>query len=254
MFSMRVRLLLASSALAAAIATSGTTAASAAGAVATNGGASQVTATTAVLNGTVDTTDAAAGDSLWYFQYGPTTNYEAMTKVNVIGKEDQAVSAEVSGLKPNTTYHFRLVVAQNINYGPNYSLSADETFTTSAAGSAPPPAASYGRAALKSHRLKIRSGAVSIPFTCSGSTGALCQGAVIIAATGKLGKSKQAKMYGCAGGSFSTVVGKTSTLKTRLSASCKTLLKHARHHQLAATLRATYSTHQSSLKTGVTLL
>ena len=40
----------------------------------------------------------------------------------------------------------------------------------------------------------------------------------------------------------------------KVSKSCKTLLNRAHHHQLNATLRATYSTHQSSLKTGVTLV
>jgi hypothetical protein len=111
-----------------------------------------------------------------------------------------------------------------------------------------------GRSSLTSHRLKVHGGYVSIPFKCSGATGSKCKGAVIIAATGKLGNAKKKTMYGCAGGSFSATAGKTTTLHMKVSKSCKTLLNQAHNHQLNATLRATYSTHQSSLKTGVTLV
>jgi hypothetical protein len=259
MFSMRDRPITAASALAASIAILGAAAATAAAPAATNGGATQITSTSAVLNGTVDTTDPAAGDSAWAFQYGPTTNYGSTTPIKVIGQEDTAVSAQITGLKPNTTYHFRLVVSQYINYNPQGSVSADGTFTTNTASGQPGTGSggsgpNSGRASLTSHRLKVKGGYVSLPVKCSGATGARCKGFVIIAAAGKLGHAKKKTMYGCAGGSFNTTAVKTTTLHMKLSKSCKTLLSHARHHQLKATLRATYSTHQPSLKSGVTLV
>ena len=72
-------------------------------------------------------------------------------------------------------------------------------------------AGSPGRSSLTSHRLKVQGGYVSLSFKCSGATGSKCKGAVIIAATGKLGNAKKRTMYGCAGGSFSTTAGKTTS-------------------------------------------
>jgi hypothetical protein len=257
MFSMRVRLLTATWALAASIAVICAGGATAAGPPATNGGATQIGSTSAVLNGTVDNTDPAPNDAFWYFEYGTSTKYGQSTPAIIIGPEDVAVSVTVTGLTPNTTYHFRLVVAENANYSPTYSPSADGTFTTlskgGSGGGGGGGGGKTGKASLGSHTLKIKSGYLSLAFKCSGSTGTQCKGAVIVAASGKLGKAKK-KMYGCAGGSFSTTAGKTKTLHMKISKSCKALIKQSRNHQLKATLRATYSTHQSSLKTGVTLV
>ena len=172
------------------------------------------------------------------------------------------MSVTVSGLSPNTTYHFQLVVAQNANYSPQYSVSTDGTFTTTMSNGQPGngtggkggKGGKSGRASLTSHRLKVKGGYVSLSFKCSGATGSKCTGVVVIAASGKLGNAKKKTMYGCAAGSFSTPGGKTSKLHMKVSKSCKTLLKRARHHQLNARLQATYSTHQPSLKTGVTLV
>jgi hypothetical protein len=262
MFSMRVRLVTATAALAASIAILGAGGATAAAPPATNGGATQIGTTSAVLNGTVDITDTAPQDSFWYFQYGTTTKYGSHTPAIVTGPEDTAVSVTVSGLSPNTTYHFQLVVAQNANYSPQYSVSADGTFTTNmtsgqpgtGGGSGGGSSGKTGRASLTSHRLKVQGGYVSLSFKCSGATGSKCKGVVVIAATGKLGNAKKKTMYGCAAGSFNTTGGKTSKLHMKISKSCTTLLKQARHHQLNAKLQATYSTHQASLKTGVTLV
>jgi hypothetical protein len=257
MFSMRVRLLTAAWALAASIAIFGVGAATAAAPPATNGGATNIGSTRATLNGTVDITDTAPQDSFWYFEYGTTTKYGKSSPAIITGPEDTAVSVSLTGLTPDTTYHFRLVVAQNANYSPAYSPSADGMFTTltnGGSGGSGGSSGKSGRSSLTSHRLKVQGGYVSLSFKCSGATGSKCKGAVIIAATGKLGNAKKKTMYGCAGGSFSMTAGRTTTLRMKVSRSCKTLLKQAHNHQLKATLRATYSTHQSSLKTGVTLL
>jgi alpha-tubulin suppressor-like RCC1 family protein len=84
--------------------------------------ASAVGGTTATLNGTVN---ANNGNAVVLFDYGTTTAYGstvATTPGTVTGNSATAVSAALSGLTPNTTYHFRVNVA-------GYS-GADQTFTT----------------------------------------------------------------------------------------------------------------------------
>jgi phosphodiesterase/alkaline phosphatase D-like protein len=64
----------------------------------------------------------------YQFEYGPSTAYGSSTAVSALGGSvlGQAVSANLSGLTPNTTYHYRLLVAND----GGTEHSADETFTT----------------------------------------------------------------------------------------------------------------------------
>src|SRR3954453_6730234 len=85
------------------------TAAHAAGAPsATTAAASNLAATTATLNGNVTPN---GNDTTYYFQYGTTTAYGSQTPSDgpVKGNKDKDVKADVAGLAPSTTYHFRLV-------------------------------------------------------------------------------------------------------------------------------------------------
>jgi hypothetical protein len=78
--------------------------------------ATNVTATGATLNGTVD------GSVVAYFEYGTTPEYGLTTPRQEV--DEGAVTAPVTGLTAETTYHYRLV-AGNVR-------AADRTFTTSA--------------------------------------------------------------------------------------------------------------------------
>jgi hypothetical protein len=78
--------------------------------LAMTGSATNVTATSATLNGTDDT------NATTHFDYGTTTGY-GLTSGNVPVTDGQA-HADVTGLTPNTTYHFRI------------AGGGDETFTT----------------------------------------------------------------------------------------------------------------------------
>lgn len=115
--------------------------------LATTTAATDVTSTTAVVNGTVEPNGE---DTTYVFQYGTTTDYGTTTPVQgpVKGNGARAVSATLSGLAPGTTYHYR-VVATNPSGTVN---GADMTFTTAAPGSAPgvtisssKPAVTFGR-------------------------------------------------------------------------------------------------------------
>ncbi len=92
--------------------------------------ATAITGTTATLNGTVNANGSSTTVS---FDYGLTTSYGTNVPgvpLTVTGTTATAVSAAITGLTPNTLYHFR-VNGVNSNGTTNGS---DMTFTT-----APPP-------------------------------------------------------------------------------------------------------------------
>jgi hypothetical protein len=102
---------------------------------ATTSAASNVTNTSATLNATVFPNQNA---TTYYFQYGTTASYGAATPTQgpVSGNAGKSVSADLTGLTPGTTYHFRIVATNSA--GP--SNGADTTFTTTSGPSPPAPA------------------------------------------------------------------------------------------------------------------
>jgi trimeric autotransporter adhesin len=92
----------------------------------TTSAASGTGATTATLNGTVNPNGLATTAR---FHYGTTTAYGSQTDIINIpaGSSAVPVSANISGLTPNETYHFRLV-ANNSN---GEGTGADVSFVTS---------------------------------------------------------------------------------------------------------------------------
>jgi len=91
------------------------------------GTASSITQTSATLNATVNPNGGTVSDC--HFEYGTTTSYgssEPCSSLPGAGTSPVAVSAPVTGLAANTTYHFRIVAA---NPGGT-SNGSDETFAT----------------------------------------------------------------------------------------------------------------------------
>ncbi len=93
--------------------------------------ASGVTATNAMLNGTVNPNGAA---TTVYFQYGLTASYGGYSTTNSLAATNVALSVSnlISGLTPNTTWHFRLVASN----GAGTNAGNDLTFTTLASSPA----------------------------------------------------------------------------------------------------------------------
>jgi len=101
---------------------------------ATTSAASEITSTTATLNGTINPNTATAQYPVSYkFQWGLTAAYGNETTIvgGQTGSSNIAASANLSGLSPNTLYHFR-VVSLNADVTTN---GADMTFTASQFGS-----------------------------------------------------------------------------------------------------------------------
>jgi|1185.fasta_scaffold75489_2 hypothetical protein len=92
----------------------------------TTGGAANVAQQTARLTGSVDPNGAA---TTYQFQYGTTSAYGAVTpEATLDGDGKKTVTADVGGLAPATTYHYRLI-ARN---GQGLTKGADRTFKTKA--------------------------------------------------------------------------------------------------------------------------
>jgi hypothetical protein len=89
--------------------------------------ASNINETTATLNGNVNPNDS---ETTVEFEYGLTTSYGTVVTGNpspIIGTTTISVSADITGLSPSTTYHFR-VKATN---GSGTAGGSDQEFTTS---------------------------------------------------------------------------------------------------------------------------
>ena len=85
-----------------------------------------ITATGAILNGTVNPNDLSTTVT---FEYGTTTSYGSTAPASqspVTGNAMVNVSAEITGLLPGTTYHYRVKTVNSI--GTTYS--EDKTFMT----------------------------------------------------------------------------------------------------------------------------
>lgn len=94
-------------------------------------GSAVATLTTATLNGTVN---PQGRETSYYFEFGETANYGQQTAPQGAGAgaTDVAVRADLTGLRANATYNYRLVAV-----GPNGTISTGEnrTFQTGAPAS-----------------------------------------------------------------------------------------------------------------------
>jgi len=93
-------------------------------AVVTTNPATNVTSSSATLNGSVDPHGLS---TIVRFEYGTTTNYGSITSSQThTGDTYQSVSANLSGLTANTTYHFRIVASNSAGT----TRGSDRSFTT----------------------------------------------------------------------------------------------------------------------------
>jgi hypothetical protein len=102
-----------------------------ANAIVTTNAATNVASFSATLNGSVNPNGLTTSV---HFEHGTTTNYGSATPSHsYTGNTTQSVSANITGLSPNTTYHFRLVGTNN----GGTSHGSDRTFTTLSATGPP---------------------------------------------------------------------------------------------------------------------
>lgn len=100
---------------------------------ATTNAATSVAQNSAVLNATVNNNNATS--TTVTFEYGTTTSYGSTINASpnsLTGNTNTSVSATITGLQANTTYHFRVKAVNSV--GTTYG--SDVTFTTPAAPTA----------------------------------------------------------------------------------------------------------------------
>jgi hypothetical protein len=93
--------------------------------------ADNVGATKATLNGLV--AETSDGTATYWFEYGPTTIYGSETthrSVDLAAGGTQAVSEDLSGLHPESKYHFRLCAKESDATQSQKVCGEDDTFTT----------------------------------------------------------------------------------------------------------------------------
>jgi methylglyoxal synthase len=185
---------------------------------AATGGASDVTTTSATLNGT-----SSAGK--YHFEYGGTSTPEA--DLGAAGAI-KPVSATVTGLTPDTTYTYRLVVS-----GPaGTTTSVERSFKTAAvpvAGGSdnsgnngggtddggdqatPPPAAKFTGVAIAGGSVKVKRGVATVKVTCPATAQVACDGKLTL----KLGRGAIGSK------TFSVKPGKSKSVHVRISRTAK---------------------------------
>ena len=109
--------------------------------------AGSVAATSATLHGRVDPNGRS---TTYYFDYGTTTSYGTKTSSSSAGSGTNAtnVSKAVTGLKPGTTYHFRLAASSDAGTANGsdqvFITQSAPTVTTGAATAVGPTSATVG--------------------------------------------------------------------------------------------------------------
>jgi hypothetical protein len=209
--------------------------------------ATAVTQTSATLAGSVNPNGGEVSECK--LEYGPSSAYGSSAPCSSppgAGASAVTVSAQVAGLSPATTYHFRLSAT---NPGGT-SAGADRTFTTVAAragagGHAPGTGASgmLPAVTLLGRSLKVdKSGVLSVKLLCpAGESGCVGKITLRAPAAGNVagGKAKRgAKLLTLTHAPFSLAGGQTKTLKLTLTAAARVLLITASKVRGQATISA----------------
>jgi hypothetical protein len=198
---------------------------------ATTGSASSITTTGATVSGSVN---PSAQATTYQFQFGTSTSYGSSTAVASAGSGTSAtaVSSALTGLKPNTTYHYR-VVATNASGTTN---GADATFKTKNIPTR-----------LKVGKVKVKGNTASVPLSCAGNPGVKCKGTLTETIKVKAKHKKKTVTVGKA--SFSIAAAGKKTVKVTLNSKGRKALAKAKSHKLRATLTVKLGSKKVASKT-----
>lgn len=165
------------------------------------GPATSVKPTGATVTGTVDPSGQA---TTYHFDYGTSTAYGHTTASTSAGSgtTNQSVSATLSGLVPNTTYHYR-IVATNAS---GTTVGGDRTFKSEVAA--------FAGAFAPSQRDRVDGGLVAVRVRCPAGTYRRCVGTLQLSSGGGIGS-----------GQFDIASGGSSLLALRLSARGQALVR-----------------------------
>jgi hypothetical protein len=196
--------------------------------------------TSVVVHGVVNTNGAAV---TWQFKFGKSRTYGNRTPVQAIpaGAGQVAVSRKLTGLRPNTVYHFRLVATATSGGNIITASGNDLTFKTKPTG----------KLVLSSGKLSVVHGVVSVSLRCSSKLP--CQGRFTITTKAKVGKRHELTTVRCAATSFKLRAHQQKQVSTRVSGVCAALLRDAQGHRISAQFGSTLRTGQSGPNRRVSL-
>jgi hypothetical protein len=178
------------------------------------GPAASVSAKKASVTGTISPNARA---TTWFVQYGASTAYGKRTGNATLaaGIAPDTVKAALSGLKPHSLIHYRLVAtnADGTRFG------ADATLETS----------SFTGVGIRSRTLTLSSsGQVGVVLSCPAGSGGTCTGTLTIkAGSSRLGHA-----------TFKIAAGKRKTVRAKLVSRARRLVRGAGKHGLAIELTA----------------
>jgi hypothetical protein len=214
----------------------------------TTGGASNVTTSSATINGSVTTNGAAVNV---HFDYGTSTLYGSSTAVQKTATGDSATplsfSAALSGLPANTVIHYRMVATSDFGT----FNGQDQTLKTAAIPPTPKPGhASFGR-------VKVSGTTASLRASCNGNSVDSCKlsfkltvtetllGKKIVAVSAR-SKPKRHKVTVTVGTASTRLnAGRSRVVKISLNGKGKGLLR--KHRTLRTTLHVTQSGKRGSV-------
>ena len=178
----------------------------------------------ATLKGNVD---VQGEDIPWHFDYGTSSRYGASTPTQTLAARFAflPVQAAVTGLAPDTVYHYRLAIQTFA--GPVYGH--DAVFRT----------ANTGTLRLQSHTRRLSGHSITVPVKCSSSV--TCRGTLTL----EHGKTT------CATGTFHVSANHATHKRLTLRSACRSML--TRHRSITTTLTGTLSTGQRKLRATVRL-
>ncbi len=191
---------------------------------AATGAATAVSDRTATLTGTVSPKGAPTA---YRFEYGTTTAYGSTTAQVDAGSGTNVVAATtaVAGLKPGTTYHFRLVASNQAGT----ATAGDQTFHTAAAGSGPNlPGEAFAGVRLVSTRLALAGRFITVRLSCPAATPGGCTGRTRLTARHRRSGSRAAVSVTLGHASFSIQPGRTAKVRVRVTRGGRRLFAHAR--------------------------
>jgi len=221
-------------------------------------GASAPAPTTATVTAQINP-ELSGADTSVVVDYGITSAYGSSAPAQTIarGSAPVAFSASLSGLQPDTTYHYRLVATNGDPIATDgtagQTVSGDATFTTPTVPPPPPgtPALAASVGAVRADGSKAK-----LTISCSGGgAGAVCSGPITltshetvqgrrilaVAASAKPGGSKKgskkkkvSKLMTVATSSYSLPSGQSKTISVSLNRSGRALLSE--FYKLPATV------------------
>lgn len=195
---------------------------------ATTGGASSITGVSAKLAGTANPDGLP---TTYRFQFGKTTAYGSQTPGVGIGSGTAGVPAHatLTGLEPNTTYHYRLVVTN----GDGTAFGADRTFKTLSVTATPP----FTGAPIVSKKAEVKKKKAKIKVACPALAVTPCKGTLkLMVKVKKKGKKKTLRLGKA---TFTIAAGQTRTVTLKVSKKGLKLLKKRKKLKASARTRAT---------------